>query len=127
MPEVIISASGVQHGLIINPDGSLSISGTVNTSSSSNRTSMLSDVYIGTSGVTTNLSGNSVPNGYMVVIKSLATNVEYVGVGSRTSLFANSGLRLYPSDSVQIGVDNTNRISFVTRNNNDGVEVFSEI
>jgi len=27
-PEVIISASGVQHGLIVNPDGTLGVSGT---------------------------------------------------------------------------------------------------
>ena len=33
MPEVIISASGTQHGLIINPDGSLSLSGAVTVSS----------------------------------------------------------------------------------------------
>ena len=125
---VVLPVSG-----IVNQGGTWSVGITTNPVPISgqtfilNRTSILSDVYTASSGVTTILSGNTIPNSFALVLKALSINSDYIGIGSKTTLFAHSGLRLYPNDIIKINVDNSNRLAFVTRVTADGIEVFTEL
>mgnify|MGYP001593113194 CR=1 FL=1 len=91
------------------------------------RTAVVTNRQIANSGTSTQLTAFAIPNGYDVTIKALNTNTSQIGVGSQTTFNVGSLFNLYPNDSVRLGVDNTNRIFFMTQTTNDGLEIITEI